>query len=792
MTPLVLFTLAWVGGILLAQADFFPLVWLLLLLPASLVLLMGWGDDFRARRIAGMMIGVMLGAARMLVAMPHITPDQVSFYNGAGQVELVGIVSAPPDERAHYVNVRLSAERLTLPNGQMVWVRGKVLVKAPVYPPVAYGDRVLAVGQLETPPQFGEFSYRDCLARQGVYALLRQAQGSYRVSNAQCAHIEVLGQHQASRFWETLYRFRAHAQTVLAAILPEPQSSLLTGILLGVESGIPDDLNAAFAATGTSHIVAISGFNLSIIAGVFALLARRLFGKRGEAPIAAAGVWLYTFLVGASAAVVRAAAMASVALLARHAQRRVHGPTSLAAAVWLMSVANPYVLWDVGFQLSLAATLGLLLYVDPLTDLVRRQLLRFTQPERAERILGWLSDALIVTTAAQITTTPIIVATFRRLSLVTLLTNFLILPVQAYVMLWGGLALLGGLITLPLGQILGWLAWVFLSYTIAVVQWTASFPWASVRLGWMTLPLVWGYYLALAGGTAYWLADPEERAAWSARLHSLSQWQVATVFSLLVLFGAYFYAAPDGKLHVSFLDVGQGDAIFIRTPRGRQLLVDGGPEAATTLSRLGHEMPFWDRTLDGVILTAPDGGHVGGLTDVLQRYQVDWVGIGSTGSESESYQRWAEQLLQRSPDSVGMLAAGDEWPLDADVHLRVLWPPAEQTGPLVLQLIYGDTSFLLAGSATPLLEKQLVQRYGDDLRSDVLLLPRHGAKSTAMPAFLQAVNPNVVIISTGPEDRYHTPAPATLSQLQGYLVYRTDQQGTITVTSDGQATQVRP
>ena len=791
MTPLVLFTIAWAGGILLAQANFFPLVWLLLLLPAALVLLIGWQDDVRARCAAGMMLGVVLGAGRMLLATPDITPERVSFYNGVGQVELVGTVVAPPDERAHYVNVRLAAERLTLPDGQMLPVRGQVLVKAPVYPPLSYGDRLLAVGQLETPPQFGSFSYRDYLARQGVYALLQRAQGAYRVSNARCAYVEILGQHQASPFWERLYRFRAHAQAILRTILPEPQASLLTGILLGVESGIPDDLNDAFAATGTSHIVAISGFNLSIIAGVLALLAQRLFGKRGAAPLAAAGVWLYTFLVGASAAVVRAAVMASVALLARHAQRHVHGPTSLAAAAWFMSLLNPLVLWDVGFQLSLAATLGLILYVDPLTELVRRWLTRFTDPERAERILGWLSDALIVTTAAQITTTPIIVATFHRLSLVTLLTNFLILPVQTYVMLWGGLALLGGLIFLPLGQVLAWLAWVFLSYTIAVVQWTASLPWASIPLGWVTLPIAWGYYLVLSAATAYWLARPEDRRVWLARVRGLAQWQVATAAALVILFGAYFYAAPDGKLHVSFLDVGQGDAIFVQTPRGRQLLIDGGPDAPRTLSRLGREMPFWDRDLDGVLLTFPDDERLGGLPAVLERYRVDRFGIGSTEGHGALYQKWVDLLFEHPLTSVGTLVAGDEWPLEDDVTLSVLWPPKATPGPLILRLVYGHTSFLLAGDATPLVETQLVQRYGNDLGSDVLLLPRHGAKGAISPSFLQAVNPNVVIISVGQDNRHGDPHPTTLAQLGGWLVYRTDRQGTVSVTSDGQSTRVR-
>ena len=184
-----------------------------------------------------------------------------------------------------------------------------------------------------------------------------------------------------------------------------------------------------------------------------------------------------------------------------------------------MLLLNPHTLWDVGFQLSLAATLGLILYVEPLTRAFERLFARYTTSDRAQRIVGWLNDALIVTLAAQITTTGVIVGVFHRLSLVTLLTNILVLPAQSFLMLSGGVALIGGLIVRPIGHLLAWIAWVPLTYTITAVRWTATFPLASVELGNVTLPLVWGYY-AVVGAVTWWFRTIESRIVRAILQHS--------------------------------------------------------------------------------------------------------------------------------------------------------------------------------------------------------------------------------------------------------------------------------
>jgi competence protein ComEC len=782
---LVYFAVAWLAGIVLARAISLPWQVLPVLVLAAFLGLLLWRDDARVRWGASCALVLALGAGRLLLAVPRFDETSPSTYNDAGWVTLEGVVVGEPDEREHHTNLRVRAERLALPDGTELEVDGLVLVQASRYPQHRYGDRVLVSGMLETPPVFEEFSYREYLARQSIHSLLRRAQ------------VTLLAERQANPLLYHLFTFKRYAQSTIASILPEPQAALLTGILLGVETGIPDELMDDFSATGTTHIIAISGFNVTIIAGLFAGLARRLFGQRRAVWVAVAGVAVYTVFVGASAAVVRAALMGVLYLWARHLGRGSFAPVSLAAATVVMTALNPYTLWDAGFQLSAAATAGLVFFTEPLEQCFERALARVTSAERAQKIVEIVSEAFIVTLAAQVTTLPIILSTFGRLSLVTLLTNFLILPVQSYVMIFGGFAMLLGLAVQPLGQVVGWIAWVFLTYTIEMVRLTARVPRASVPVqmaGWM----VFAYY-AVLGGLTWWLAQPRERRRelWddvTARFSSQVEAKALVGVAGVLLFLGFFawLGLPDGRLHVVFLDVGQGDAIFIQTPSGRQVLIDGGPSETVLLSQLGRQMPFWDRAIDVMLLTHPDSDHVTGLVPVLERYRVDTVIHRPVKMDSETYDYWL-QLVETEGATVYRGEAGMRLALDEGLDMVVLHPGAElvsgeggsaNNNSVVTRLTYGQVSVLLTGDIEAEVEQWLVAE-GVTLASTVLKAAHHGSCSSTTEEFLAAVDPEVVVISVGEDNDFGHPCAGVLERLGELPVYRTDEQGVVEIVTDG-------
>lgn len=780
MTPLMLFALAWMLGIVVARWASITPVWFSLPIPLALALLIGWGDHRPARRAAALAIGLALGALRFSAAQVEITAGHVAAYRDRGTVVIEGVVVSEPDRRTTDTRLRVRVESLASATMAPREVQGRLLVYVPRYPDIHYGDRIRVTGPLERPPVYEDFSFEAYLAREGIFSLLRSTGAT------------VVASHQGNPILDHLLQFKEHAHRTLQSLLPEPQGALLAGILLGIEQGIPQALREAFEVTGTSHIVAISGFNLTMVAALVSQLARKLLQRRGALLAALLGIWAYVLLVGAHASVFRAGVMSSLLVLGQQEQRRTHGPTSLAAAVVVLSLANPFVLWDAGFQLSVTATLGMMLYVPRLTTWVTALLERLMSRDLAERIVGAVGDISIVTFAAQLFTLGITISNFRAIPLVAPLTNFLILPAQPFIMVFGGLAVGAGMVFWPLGRMLAWIAWAFLAYTTEIVELTAALPHASIPLAPVPPVLIWGYYLLLAVATLLISGNGLRLVArlkgWFGVLKALgrtAQYLLAAGIAVVVLVIAALVTRPDGKLHVVFLDTGQGDAVYIRAPGGQQALIDGGADARQTLAELGRQMPFWDRSLDLVILTSPDDDRIGGLVSVLERYEVAFVGHSPEVREGSTYTHWVALLEQRPPGTTGALQGGDVWQLGPDVALRVLWPPRGQPGPLVLELDYGTTRMLLMGDTTTVVEAALVEAYGPSLRSRVLQLPRQGVKTCCSVALLQAVAPEVAVVQGNRLDAI------TQAKLRDIPLYRTADRSTVEIISDGSDVRVR-
>ena len=270
--------------------------------------------------------------------------------------------------------------------------------------------------------------------------------------------------------------------------LPEPQAALAVGILLGLQSAIPENVGEAFSITGTSHILVISGWNITIIATALYSLAERLkLSKHAVFWVILITIWLYTLFVGASATVVRAAVMGTIVVLGQRMERQAHAWTTLLAASCAMTLLNPHTLWDLGFQLSALATASLFAFGKGTEAMLLHTPLRWEW-------LAWAREALTATLAAQILALPLILYHFGNLSVIAPLANVILLPMVPYAMLFGALALLGGLIVLPLGQLMGLLAYAFLAWLTEGARLFAEIPWAQLILPPFPLWMLLAYY----------------------------------------------------------------------------------------------------------------------------------------------------------------------------------------------------------------------------------------------------------------------------------------------------------
>jgi competence protein ComEC len=719
-----------------------------------------------------LVVACLVGAARYAWSQPRLSPEVIAWYSAgeadyAPPVVVEGVVDKFPDRRDAYTNLTVRVERVYQgESGAPLEVGGLLLAKVPPDSDFSYGDRLQVSGLLETPPDGEDFSYRLYLARKGILVYMPWAEA------------DRLEQGQGNPFFNVIFSLKERSLRLVYRIYPDPEASLLAGILLGVEGGIPKPVMDAFKSTGTAHVIAISGFNITIIAGLFATLFGRILGKRWGALAALVGISIYTIFVGAMAAVVRAAIMGGLGLFARQVGRRQDGLNTLALTAAIMAVFNPYVVWDVGFQLSFSATLGLLLYATPFAEAFNRFASRRLGPGAVNRISGPVSEYVLFTMAAQLTTLPVMAYHFGRISLAALVANPLILPAQPAVMIAGGLAVITGLVWQPLGQAAAYLAWPFVVYTVRVVEFFARFPSGEMHLGELGLIFVVLFYAFL-----FSLSFPGPRLApLKAYFRPTVMLGVLGISTVLVWRAAL--SAPDGLLHLTVLNVStdtiSGEAYLIQTPGGRSVLVGGGPSISRLSDSLGRRLPLNYRRLDWLVVAAHGDDQVAGLPRALERFPAEqalWAGpFNSSRSD-----RYLDAHLTSNGVPITSALVGNTLDLGDGCRLEVL--AVSQRGAILLLEWQNFRALLPVGASRDDFGRL---DFGKDLGPVSVLSLADGGHALVNPLeWISNLNPQVVLLSVAAGDRRGLPSPAVLEAVDGYNLLRTDMNGWIQVTTDG-------
>ncbi|KAF0107574.1 MAG: competence protein ComEC [Anaerolineaceae bacterium] len=710
------------------------------------------------------LLGLCLGAARYQATVPTVDAFTLAWYNDREyDLLLTGTVDAPPDVRDTYTNLRVRVSAVDTGKGDLP-ASGLVLARVDNDETWRYGDVIRLRGRMTTPPEDEEFSYRDYLARQGILSYM---------SNATVTRLPFARAGNPLLRW--VYDSKDRALANIYEIFPDPEASLLAGILLGDDNGLPADLQQAFKNTGTAHIIAISGFNIAIIAGLFVTLFSRLLGPRRGAVAAVIGIVVYTILVGASASVVRAAIMGTFAIFARQVGRRQTALNTLTATAAVMAAVNPYTPWDVGFQLSFFATLGLVLYAQPFQEWAVRIISRFSLPDTAEKIAKPISEYVLFTLAAQLTTLPIMAWHFGRISLVSLIANPFILPAQPPVMILGGLAVLVSFLYLPLGQIFAWIAWPFPAYTVRAVELFDSLPHGVIILGDFSPLFALLFYAVLFGWTF-----SQGRVKQALRAALTPAVIIVTLGVLAFLTWSAAFAVPDGNLHVTFLDVGSADAVLIQTPSGRNILVNGGASPSALSDALGRRLPPFDRHLDWLIVASTQEDQVAALPRTLERVppgDVLWAGNVEASYSSASLDRW---LADRS---VPVTRAEAGMTLDLGAGARLTVQSVTTRGAILLVEWDGFRLLLPIGQNFDSLDES---DYGAEIGPVTVLLLGESGLATVNPSkWIANLRPQVVILSVAAGDLRGRPSEAVLESIRDATLLRTDRNGWIEISTDG-------
>lgn len=777
--PFFWIALAFLGGILCADFVTCPAwIWcvctalcilaliLAFTLPKSLSLthhLRRWTSA--NKRLPGAVLAAVffLGGWRYTATSPNITPAHAAYYNDRGSVEITGLVVEPADYRDETTNLTVEVESLLpLDSSSLLddpnQVGGKILVQVQSGTEWAYGDRVQITGELQTAYESADFSYQDYLARKGILSLMQYTQ------------VNRLESGQGSPLRTFLYNLREKGYETLQVLFPSPESDLLAGILLGRDQGLSEELQEAFSRTGTTHIIAISGFNIAILAGLFSSIFTRVMGRKWGALTATAAISGYTILVGAEAAVVRAAIMGVLGVLGGMFGRRQNGLNSLGLAALGMMLVDPNIPWDVGFQLSIAATLGLILYAQPLEERFLQFAGRWFSEEQAQKLVGPVCEFFLFTIAAQVMTLPVIAYHFSGISWLALIANPLILPVQSLVMILGGLAMLAGMILPGLGQFLAMLALPFTRYTIRMVTWLGKWPGGD-----LTLPDFNVRWLILVYALLFiFTLLPREQLKILQRKLLSPQVGLLVLTGLVILTWNYALSLPDGELHLTLLDA-EG-TILIQTPGGDEVLIGGGTSPSALNQTLGEALTTGDRTLGVVIVGSASRDDLNALTGTLTRFSPDMVFWGidpETNQTAESvYTILTEQGINIQP-----LAAGQSLDLGDGARLDTLW--VGERGA-VLWLQWHNFSALLPTG-------KVEDNWLDTPEApDILLLP-DGLDAEDLPlSLVNRWSPVVILLPLDESDLSLQGENDLLEILAGYPVLNTYEYGWVRLTTDGE------
>ncbi len=635
-----------------------------------------------------------------------------------------------------------------------------------------------------------------------------------------------------------LYAWRQRVQQEIDSRFSPETSGVLDAALLGNRYNLSRSMSERFREGGTFHVLVISGLHISFIGGVVLLIVRRLSKRRLlQFVLPAAVVWCYSLAVGAEASVVRAALMFTFVGFAAVVFRQATSLNALGGAALMLLVHSPKKIFDPSLQLTFLSVLAIVVIAWPLLLRLsaigawhpssespyppncsrglkafcealfwsekhwKQELARSTHHYRLfktpaaawlerywiQRCLRYVFGAVVVSVAVQIVLLPQMVLYFHRLSLSSLVLNIvvsLLLAVLAAVAL-------AALVAAPLVNFAEWINWLM----VHSVDPFAHLGVASVRLPeyegafWPVYVIYYVPLVLLAIALNRWAPLSRSR---QRRVLPLAL--VQAVLIGIVVFHPFSARRGDGKLHVDFLDVGQGDAALVTMPDGTTLLVDGGGrpqfgserETRSIGEAVVSEYLWWrglDR-VDYVLATHADADHIDGLNDVVRNFVVRAALVGRTPPNDPEFAKFAGAL---TAIPLTVIQKGDVLRF-GEVQLKVLWPSpgveSSNNDSVVVKLQFRKRSILLTGDIEKKTENELPE---SDLRSDVVKVAHHGSRTSSTEAFVSATNPWLAIISVGQDSMFGHPHAEVVERWRnkGAEVLTTGKYGTISVSTDG-------
>lgn len=732
-------------------------------------------------------------------------------YAEQGDVFLLGTVHTNPEPTKRDQTFILDSIVVQGEQDLVTEVQGKLRVRLPLSDPVfKKSDRVSISGRIKPFRNFhnpGGFDYKSYMENDDVWGNLYVRKGDFcLVSAGERTRIDRM------RCFVEAFIDRSSSTT--------EGKEILKALITGNKKGIPEDLRNDFARTGTSHLLAISGLHVGMVAGFSFMVFRYLLSFvplllwQGSVRIWAGiltllPVWLYAVMAGMSPSTQRAAIMASVVLLAYSflAEHDIMNTLFIAALV-ILSI-SPDSLFQISFQLSFASVFSIVWGMDALAKKTSVEGVEAEQQTR--KPIGRKFGAyMAVSLFAFAGTWPLVAHYFNQISIIGFLANALLIPMVGMGVVPLGLsaALLGAFADFPASQVMN-IAGYLTDSSIMAIRFFSSFPWAAWKTVTPSILEMACYYTLLVSLTG--LVKSRESGGFQRK--SLITAAVAA-FLILCLDGAYWigHRYVHRNLRVTWLDVGQGSSALVEFPGGRSMLIDGGGFSDNDMFDVGEKLvaPFlWSKKIarvETVVLSHPESDHLNGLLYILEHFRVGELWTSGVERDTRGFQRMMElaalkkiRVVPRDDLMDRQVLNGVDvhvfWPLKSGNPDTIFYSKNTNNMSLVLKLSLGEQSFLFPGDILEPAETAMIESMADPglLKSRVLLVPHHGSKTSSSERFIQAVSPSHAVISAGYQNRFRFPHALVLERLEGAgaKAYRTDLGGAVFMSTDGHALWIR-
>lgn len=638
--------------------------------------------------------------------------------------------------------------------------------------PYEYGDVLKIKGRLEKPigqKNFGEFDYELYLAREKIFTYINIWQEK---------DIQKIGEDDSNFLVSFSLSARDKIKEITKQTLPPPYNYLLVGMLLGEKSFIPSHLKEIFAEAGIMHILAVSGLHVGIIAmALLALLSMLKLPKKFKLFTLILILITYASITGFRPSVLRATIMFILLIGGKLINRSRNLNISLFFAGFLILLLNPLILYDAGFLLSFIVTF----FIINLSPILQRLF---------SKIVVWIKNPLAVSTAAWVGIFPLSAYFFSKVSIISIISNIFIIPLTGIAVILGFITFFIGFVSISLAGLFANLNYLVLNLITLIAKSFSSLPFAFIYVAQPSVMLIILYYL-----TVFFIIEIFYKKTLSPKIKKKAILIVLSV-TLLIIVVQVFY--PADNLKVNFINVGEGDCILIEAPNKINILIDGGGTPQSDFD-VGNKIviPYLRRKgineIDLLILTHPHLDHLEGLLPILKEFKVDMVLDSGLLCDSSEYKEFISLILEKGI-SYHKAKAGDNFIFSNNLEIFLLNPLYDSdfnNASIVVKLFYKNADFLFTGDIEEAAEKKLLV-WQNILQSDILKVAHHGSSTSTNLEFLDKVNPNIAVITVG-KNHFGHPSQKIIERLEdkNIQIYRTDEDGTVIIRTNGQEYWIR-